>query len=143
MIGVVVLAHGKLGHEMLNVAQSILGHQEYLTAVSVPVLPKDQQVDVLIADLSAAIESTDQGDGVIVLTDIFTGTCSTVCKPLFRKYNIEIISGMNLPAILDIIHHRRSNNLKGIAREAMRAGVKSIVDVNEILAKEDVSQDRV
>ena len=61
MIGVVVVAHGKLAHELMSTAELILGPQENFTAVS---LHADWEVDEARKALKNAIAKVDQGDRV-------------------------------------------------------------------------------
>jgi PTS system mannose-specific IIA component len=130
MIGILIVGHGRLPNELVEVAESIAGVQRQLEAISIS---DYQDAEELISKISSTIERIDSGDGVILLMDLFGGTCSTVCTPLLKKYKIKVISGVNLPLLLEVIFHREREDMAQVATSAQMAGIRSIVAADEIL----------
>ena len=72
MIGIVVVTHSGLGEALIEAAECVLdGPLEAATAVSVDLKHSAQK---LRGKIGAGIKAVDQGDGVIILTDMFGGT---------------------------------------------------------------------
>ncbi|CTQ50071.1 PTS sugar transporter subunit IIA [Jannaschia donghaensis] len=103
MIGIVIVAHGGLAEEYRRAVEHVMGPQKGLRAVSVAAMcdraSKEREIQV-IAD------SVDQGDGVVIVTDIFGGSPSNLsmgaCAPSDRK----IFYGANLPALIKLARSR-------------------------------------
>jgi len=66
----------------------------------------------------------DDGEGVVILLDLFGDTPSNVCGVLTRELSIEVISGVNLPMLLEVALERESHNLREIREVAVEAGKK-------------------
>ena len=123
MIGVVVVAHGKLAHELMSTAELILGPQENFTAVS---LHADWEVDEARKALKKAIGKVDQGKGVLLLTDLFGGTPSNLCLSFLEDDNIEVVSGVNLPMLIKLPSFTDKHDLGEVARLIMEYGKRNI-----------------
>jgi PTS system ascorbate-specific IIA component len=54
-----------------------------------------------------AIVRLDEGDGVLVITDIKGGTPSNCCNALAEPGRVEVIAGISLPMLLRAITYRR------------------------------------
>ncbi len=123
MIGVVVVAHGKLAHELMSTAELILGPQENFTAVS---LHADWEVDEARKALKKAIGKVDQGKGVLLLTDLFGGTPSNLCLSFLEDDNIEVVSGVNLPMLIKLPSFTDKHDLGEVAMLIMEYGKRNI-----------------
>lgn len=138
MIGIIVLTHGDLAKEVINTAESAAGHQEGLEAVcfSGRIDPED-----LGRETREAIKRRDEGEGVILLTDTYGSTCSNIARSVLEdngnRHRIEIVTGVNLPMLLDLIMSRDKLSLKEAAKKAEQAGKKAIVNVRETLKDEE------
>ena len=75
MIGVVVVTHGQLATELVNAAETIVGDLPTFTAVSIG---WHDDVNDARDEIAQAIERVDEGNGVLVLTDMFGGTPSNL-----------------------------------------------------------------
>lgn len=79
------------------------------------------------------IDSLNQGQGVLVLTDMFGGTPSNLALSFLQKNTVEIVTGINLPMVIAIAHHREGHSLAEIADTAKTAGQRSISLASELL----------
>jgi PTS system mannose-specific IIA component len=129
--GVLVVTHGEFGSALLDAAQMIMGQQQGTAAVSVLV---GRGVDEIIADLKAALAKLDSGMGVLVLTDLFGGTPTTLSLSLRKLGNNEVVAGVNLPMLLKVLQSR-SLPLAEMAAQAKAAGQQGIVVPGEMLRK--------
>ena len=74
-IGGVVVSHGQLATELLSAAETIVGPVDHVLAVSIG---WHDDVDIAHDEIERAIKQTDQGSGVIVMTDMFGGTPTNI-----------------------------------------------------------------
>ncbi len=130
MIGIVIVAHGNLAQEFITVLTQIVGPQDAIAAVGM--LPADNMEERRI-EISKQIEATDQGNGVIVLTDMFGGTPSNLAISLLEKRNIEVIAGLNLPMLIKLAGLRNTADMKTAVRETQEAGRRYIHVASQIL----------
>jgi PTS system mannose-specific IIA component len=130
-IGVLVVTHGEFGAALLDAGQMIVGPQEAVESVSVLV---SRGVDEIVADLKAALARLEHGLGVLVLTDLFGGTPTTLSLSLRKLGNIEVVAGVNLPMLLKVLQGRKSP-LAELTAQAKAAGQQGIVVPGEMLRK--------
>lgn len=124
MIGIVVISHGDLAKSLINTAEFIIGVQNGIIDVAIDV---SDSFDKIKKKIEVAIQQTDTGDGILVLTDMLGGTPSIASLSFISKYRIEVVSGVNLPMILEVILHREKSNLSVLAKIAVSKTKKSIV----------------
>lgn len=98
-VGVLVVTHGEFGAALLSAAQMTPGEQFGCEAVSVIVT---RGVEEIVADLKAASVRLDSGLGVMILTDLFGGTPTTLSLSLLKGGNVEVVSGVNLPMLIKV-----------------------------------------
>ena len=98
MIGVVVATHGKLAEEMIRTAEAVVGKLEQVVPVSVVGTSPDMR-----GDLKTAIQQVDQGDGVLLLTDLLGGSPTNLCVSFLEERKVEVVTGVNLPMLLKLV----------------------------------------
>ncbi len=131
MIGIIILAHGKLGEEFISVAEKIVGPQENIHTLSIDaqdILPQASD------DLRTLIEKSDIGNGVLILTDLFGGTPSNLAISVlgFSK-KVEVLAGINLPMLIKALSLRETEPLEKLVHMAQEAGKKYIHIANDVL----------
>ncbi|WP_339644712.1 PTS fructose transporter subunit IIA [Jannaschia helgolandensis] len=103
MIGIVIVAHGGLAEEYRRAVEHVMGPQQGVRAISVAASCDRSGKE---NEIRAAADAVDQGDGVVVVTDIFGGSPSNLsmgaCAPRDRK----IFYGANLPALIKLARSR-------------------------------------
>jgi PTS system mannose-specific IIA component len=127
MIGIVVVTHGRLGEELVNAAQTIVGSMPLVAVVS---LGWSDDVGRSREAIVEAVEKV-RGDGVLLLTDMFGGTPTNLSLS-FLSENVEIVTGVNLPMLIKLANHR-TERLIDLARMARDHGQRSIVMASELL----------
>lgn len=132
MIGIVVVSHGKLAHELVAAAEHVVGRLRRTRAVSIEA---DEDLDVKREAILEAIKACDAGRGVIVLTDMFGGTPSNLVLSLRSRARMEIVSGANLPMLIKLAQTRDILTLEESATDAAEGGRKYITIASDILAK--------
>ena len=125
-VGIVIAAHGDLARALRDSAEMIVGAHDDVVTVSLE--PQDN-LETCQAALSAAIDTADRGAGAIVLVDLFGGTPSNAAALCLRQRRSEIVSGVNLPMLLEVLLRRSGLTAEALATLASESGVKGIVDV--------------
>jgi PTS system mannose-specific IIA component len=105
MVGILLMTHAPLGQAFVAaVAHVFRGPTERFEAIDVTADQDLAQVNCLAKE---AIARLDDGDGVLVITDIKGGTPSNCCNSLHEAGHVEIIAGISLPMLLRAITYRR------------------------------------
>ena len=135
MIGVLITTHGNLGSELINAAELIRGKLKGIIPISVD---QTKGVEDLKKEISTAIKKLDQGQGVLILTDLFGGTPSNISLSFMKEGKVEVITGINLPMLLKLPDIREGMSLKQFAQNIKDYGIKNISLASEILSKKVV-----
>src|SRR5438128_3637926 len=131
MIGVVVATHGKLAEEMIRTAETVVGPLDQVAPVSIVASAPDMR-----SDLKSAIQRVDQGEGVLLLTDLLGGTPTNLCVSFLMERKVEVVTGINLPMLLKLSGLRTSGKPIGqVAHDLAEAGQRSIGHVSESLRR--------
>ena len=133
MIGLVVVAHGRLASEMVKAVEHVVGPQPHVVTVNIM---SDDDIEQCRDRLIQAVKQCDQGQGVIILTDMFGGTPSNLAISLLGQANIEVLAGFNLPMLVKLCQIRVSSPLKDATLEAQEGGRKYIHVASHLLEKE-------
>ena len=119
MIGLVLVTHGRLAEEFVAATEHVVGPQPATRAICIG---PDDDMERRRQDILDAIGTTDDGNGVIVLTDMFGGTPSNLAISVMDKANVEIIAGVNLPMLIKLASVRAGNDLRSAVASAQEAG---------------------
>ena len=131
MIGLVLVTHGRIGVELLEALNGIVGPQGQAQAISIGA--QDDMEKCRDAILTA-IKDVNTGKGVVLLTDMFGGTPSNLAIASMPMSQAVVLAGVNLPLLVKLASVRGTLPLLDAAREAEMAGRKYIQLVSETLA---------
>lgn len=130
MIGIVVVTHGRLAEELVAAAEHVVGPLESCVAISIG---PDDDMERRRDDIQKAVDETDTGTGVVILTDMFGGTPSNLSISLLDKGKVEVIAGANLPMMIKLAESRADCDLDELANAAEQAGKRYIAVASQIL----------
>lgn len=104
MIGLLIVAHGTLGESLIHCASHVMGKRPlYLRQLGVTIHDDPEAILPQGRDL---VRFLDQGQGVLVMTDIFGATPANIACRLLEPGRIEGISGINLPMLIKALNYR-------------------------------------
>jgi mannose PTS system EIIA component len=129
MVGVVIASHGRLAEELLAAAQTVVGP---LVRVK-PVTISTREVCRPAEQLGRAIDELDEGDGVLVLCDLFGGSPSQAACQLLHDKRVEVVSGVNLPMVIKLASAREGATLQDLAQLLTAYGQKNVVHASELV----------
>jgi PTS system mannose-specific IIA component len=131
MIGIVIVTHSQLGDALIEAAEFIIGKRpEALVSVSIDL---NESADVLRGKIAAGIKKVKSEDGVLILTDMFGGTPSNLSYSFLEEGQIEVISGVNLPILIQAANTRAKVDLTKLAVKLEAFGKKSISLASSLL----------
>jgi mannose PTS system EIIA component len=130
MIGALVVTHGHLGQELVAAAEMIVGEISHIQAVSIG---WHDDVNDARKDIEKRITEVENGNGVIILTDMFGGTPSNIAFSLHDPGKINVITGVNLPMIIKIAGQKEADTLDSLARIVRDQGRSSIAMASDFL----------
>lgn len=125
MIGIVLVGHGALAPEVLRSIESVLGHPiPGMVAVGATL---DDTLVTLREKIANAAASVEQGDGTIILTDMYGDSATNVSMALAREQRIQVVTGSNLPIIVKVISARHEMTLEELAAFMVEYGREHIL----------------
>lgn len=104
MIGIVIVAHGRLAEEYLSAVEHVVGEQ--VGMVSIAIGPEDDRA-AKQNEICDAADAVDNGDGVVIVTDMFGGSPSNLSLRACSPDNRRILYGANLPMLIKLAKSRR------------------------------------
>ncbi len=122
MIGIVIVAHGGLAKEYLAAVEHVVGVQPGVRAITIA--PEDDRA-LKQREICDAADAVDEGDGVVVVTDMFGGSPSNLSLRACGPSNRRILYGANLPMLIKLAKSRRKAVPDAVSA-AMEAGRKYI-----------------
>ena len=123
-VGLLIITHGHIGEQLLETAKTMLGVCPLQT--SHLVIPQPCNPDKLLAQARSSCEELDQGDGVLVLTDMYGSTPSNIANRLLGETNIQVVAGLNLPMLVRVLNYP-SLNLHELVNKALTGGHDGIL----------------
>lgn len=126
MIGIVIVAHGGLAGEYLAAIQHVVGEQRGIRAISIY---PDHDRRVKEREICDAADAVDEGDGVVVVTDLHGGSPSNLSMRACKKSKRRIVYGANLPMLIKLSKSRHQP-VPVAVKSALDAGKKYIDSQN-------------
>jgi len=133
MIGMVLVTHGRLADELIAALEHVVGPQANVTTVCIG---PDDDMEQRRAEILDSAAKADEGDGVVLLTDMFGGTPSNLAISVMDKANVEVIAGVNLPMLIKLASVRKTDPLIDAVESAQEAGRKYINIASQLLSQE-------
>lgn len=132
------MTHGLLASELVKAAETIVGEQmEQMMPVSIG---WNQDMEEAREKIQSALEEVSDGDGVIILTDMFGGTPTNISLTFLEEAKVEVVTGVNLPMLIKLANLRK--NGRQIAKSAALVrdrGQQSIFVASEILNSKELA----
>lgn len=137
MLGLMVVSHGNLAREFLEVSFKIMGEEDpAVLAVCI-----DWAADSVTAkdQIKKALRKLQESsDGVLLLTDLFGGTPTNLAMTFYQAGKVEILTGVNLPMLIKALSLRKTGTaLKEAVKTLREKGQSAMVSVSEVLNPEE------
>lgn len=123
-VGLLIITHNRIGEDLLNTATSMLGICPLQTAALA--ISQTCNPEHLLDDARGYCKTLDQGDGVLVLTDMYGSTPSNIANRLNGDTQVQIVAGVNLPMLVRVMNYP-SLNLHELVNKALSGGHDGIL----------------
>ena len=133
MIGVVIVTHCRLAEELIAAAKLVVG--EELKQFQPVSMGPSEGTEEIREKIIGAIRKVDEGQGVLILTDMYGGTPSNISLSFLEEKKIEVITGVNLPMLLKLATHPNEMDLEKLAVFITEYGQRNINLASEVLKK--------
>ncbi|MFC3551019.1 PTS sugar transporter subunit IIA [Lysobacter cavernae] len=123
-VGILLITHEGIGNALVAVANRLMSPLPLRTeALEVPF---DGDPDALLPLASAALRRVDDGQGVLVLTDLYGATPSNLAAKVARLGTpVRRVSALSLPMLLRVMNYAdlALDELPAVAAAGARNGV--------------------
>ena len=127
MIGILLITHGTLGESLVQNVCHVLNKRPPLLA-QLGVAAQDDPLDILpLARI--LVNEVDEGDGVLILSDILGATPANLTLKLLVPGRIEGVTGVSLPMILRALTYRK-NEMKILVQKAVSGGRDGVINLH-------------
>jgi len=131
MIGILVVTHGNLADQIVKTCFRIIGERPGIDYCSIQ---WDDDPAVATRNIEKVLKKLDQGNGVLVLTDMFGGTPTNIMISLSKRFAVEIVTGVNLPMLIKAATTmNQATDVGDFAERIKTQGQKNIYKVSDIL----------
>jgi PTS system mannose-specific IIA component len=103
VIGIVIVAHGRLAEEYRAAMEHVVGPQSDLRTIAIGAEDDRSTKQREICD---AADAVDSGAGVVVVVDMFGGSPSNLSIKACNPENRRIMYGANLPMLIKLAKSR-------------------------------------
>lgn len=128
-VSVLIISHAEIGNALIEAANTTFSGELPLRMESFPVT-NDADPDALCPRLETHIEAMDEGDGVLILTDLFGSTPCNIASKVQDRHHINIVTGLNLAMIIRVMNYS-SQNLDELTETAKKGGHEAITSSND------------
>ncbi len=136
MVGVLIVSHGGFAEALISSLQFLVGKQPKIGGVSI--WPKDQDKEIK-ERIRQEISNVDDGDGVVILTDVLEGTATNLSLSFLENEKVELVTGVNMPMLLTLSSYRKGRSLKEIGKLVRESGRRSIILAKQLLGSKEMS----
>ena len=133
MVGVVIVTHCRLAEELISAARLVVG-EDLKQFYPVSIAPNEGSEEIR-EKIIAGIRKVDDGQGVLILTDMYGGTPSNISLSFLEEKRVEVITGVNLPMLLKLATYKNEMGLDQLAVFITDYGQRNINLASEVLKK--------
>jgi mannose PTS system EIIA component len=124
MIGVLLLTQGHIGKALIEAAEHMLGTK--ISQLNALVANGTETPEEFLRTFQREMSSLDEGQGVLILADVYGASHTNMVQGLLKQDRIEMIAGVNLPMLIRVLNYRNLV-LTELAKKAFAGGGSGIV----------------
>ena len=126
MISILLITHGELGKSLIECATHVLGDNPlFLESLSIE---NDCTHESMFKQISERINLLDQGNGVLILTDIFGATPCNIITKIIKPGKVSAIAGVNLSMLIRTISYR-NESFDSLISKAIQGAQDGIIHI--------------
>jgi fructoselysine and glucoselysine-specific PTS system IIA component len=124
-----IAAHGKFASGIKSSLDIIIGETENVFVIDAYVNGNESIED----ELRKILENINPEDELIVFSDLMGGSITNQVVRFALKENVHVVSGINLPLLIDIIMDDTGNPVAETIENSLKAAREQVVYVNKLL----------
>lgn len=134
MINIVIITHGDLSSSLISSASLINNHS--CSMVNCGLFHGDDiaEFEEKVRKIIIKQFELSNGDGVLILTDLFGGSPSNVVAKIMHELSdlkIECVTGVNLPIVLQSTIKIENESLEELTEMLVQTGKDSIINLRK------------
>src|SRR4030067_273469 len=129
MVGILIVSHGRLADALISSVQSLVGNLEKIKGI--PIWSKDREEEIKDR-IQMEMAEVDDGDGVVILTDILGGTPTNLSLSFLEDEKVEVVTGVNIPMLCSLASYRKGRSLREIGSLVKKSGRRGIILAKEV-----------
>ena len=137
MIGLILVSHSNFSEGLLSSVKMIFGDYEYVESVA---LTNEGGIEVFSTELRKRISECKDLSGILVLADLQYGSPYNTSRNLFieefPEIEMQIVTGLNLPMVLEVLAMRKGATVEELSEIAVKAGNMGIVKLENRISDE-------
>lgn len=126
MVGILIITHGTLGESLVHCVSHVLNKRP----------PRLKQLGItaqddphaLLPQARRLVRELDEGDGVLILSDMYGGSPSNIAAKLLVAGRVEGVAGVNLPMLIRVLTYR-DQPLATVVTKAVSGGCEGVVRI--------------
>ena len=130
MIKVIIAGHGELPRRLLETVENITGKISDCEAVCFN--PGEGRRE-LRQKIGVVLEKYGRSEKFLFLTDVFGGSASNIGYSFANEYDLRIITGVNLPMLLNLASYRKLDGLDELTSKLIETGRGSIILADNLM----------
>lgn len=136
-VGILIISHAPLGNAMRQVATGTLG--QLPLSVAVLDIVADTEPQQALQRAESLLHELDQGEGVLLFTDLFGSTPSNIaCRLLQPGRELRLISGLSLPMLIRTMNYAELP-LDELVQKALSGGHDGILLQPQVATEEQLN----
>lgn len=129
MIRILLASHSELASSLLHTGIMICG-KELMSNVETITLKEDGKGILEFKMSCQRFYEENKNDQFLIFTDLVGATPFNVCASVFKDADYYIVTGMNLPMLIDTMLKKANSTLEELAQSAVEAGIEGIKKIN-------------
>jgi len=130
LTGILLLSHGRFCEGIIEGVEMFMGEVEKLECLK---LCSDDDVMLYRNQVAEYIKKLDDGDGVLILTDLMGGSPYNAAASWLNQLSAECVTGVNLPMVLEALESRGDMPVQELAEHCIKVAMDGIVNVKRHL----------
>ena len=125
MVSILLITHKNVGKVLLETLSVTFDGRLPLLAAAMAVGYRTDP-DHLLPKIAKKIDALDQGDGVLLLTDMFGSTPCNLAKQVKTTAQVNVVTGLNLPMLIRVMNYP-DLSLPVLAEKAVSGGKEGVL----------------
>tara|TARA_Y100001970_G_scaffold290973_1_gene426490 strand:+ start:12263 stop:12658 length:396 start_codon:yes stop_codon:yes gene_type:complete len=129
MFNILIITHGNLCEELKSSLEFVLGEKSLNNIFTITIDKDSREFEVYANRISNYI--TDEQE-LIIFTDMFGGTPSNISLSFFKRDEVEIISGVNLPMLVKACTIEKYESFEEAVNIIKNSGQENIIVAGDL-----------